>query len=263
MDLLAKHPGVGDPKFTKEIAQEALADAATEVRRSGLKLTSLRNDLWTSPRVHESLLRLLVDPDVQVRKAALDLVGEKKLIGQESRLAGRVKALELGEKDTAVRQKATVVLREAGLSPSEVTSTADLSKPVEPDYDTFRRKVNPYFYQVSANDNNACANCHATHRILRLAEPPEKGKPVSEQAMKQNYESLLKVIDVYEPESSLVLRKPRSPSGQGENDPSSPTGLTHVGGTRWTGTDDPAYQAILQWIRAAGEEKSSRLSVPR
>jgi len=263
MDLFAKHPLVGDSKLTRDIAQEALSDTATEVRRSGLKLTSLRDDLWKSTQVHESLLRLLVDSDLQVRRAALDLVGEKKLIGQESRLAGRVKALEVGEKDPAVRQKATAVLQEAGLSPSEVTSTADLAKPVEPDYETFRRTVNPYFYQVSARDNNACANCHATHRILRLAEPPEKGQPVSEQALKQNYQSLLKVIDVYEPESSLVLRKPRSPSGQGENDPSSPTGLTHVGGTRWTGTEDPAYQAILQWIRAAGEEKTSRLSVPR
>ncbi|MCI0624022.1 MAG: HEAT repeat domain-containing protein [Acidobacteria bacterium] len=263
MDLFAKHPSAGDPKFTKEIAQDALSDTATEVRRSGLKLTSLRDDLWKSPRVHESLLRLLVDSDVQVRRAALDLVGEKKLIGQESRLAGRVKALEAGEKDMVVRQKANAVLREAGLSPSEVKSTADLSKPVEPDYETFRKMVNPYFYQVSAKDNNACANCHATHRILRLAEPPEKGKPIDEHALKQNYQSLLKVIDVYEPESSLVLRKPRSPSGQEENDPASPTGLTHVGGTRWSGTDDPAYLAILQWIRAAGEEKTSRLSAPR
>jgi len=144
-----------------------------------------------------------------------------------------------------------------------VKSTADLSKPVEPDFETFRQIVNPYFYQISAKDNNACANCHVTHRILRLAEPPEAGKPISEQALKQNYESLLKVIDVYEPEGSLVLRKPRSPSGQGENDPSSPTGLTHVGGTRWTGTDDPAYQTILHWIRAAGDAKTSRLDVPR
>jgi len=263
IDLLAKHPRVGDPKVTRDIALEALIDSATEVRRSGLKLASLRNDLWKSPRVHESLLQLLVDSDLQIRRAALDLVGDKKLISQEQRLAGRVKALEVGEKDKAVRQKAAAVLQEAGLSLSEVKSTADLSKPVEPDFETFRQIVNPYFYQISAKDNNACANCHVTHRILRLAEPPEAGKPISEQALKQNYESLLKVIDVYEPEGSLVLRKPRSPSGQGENDPSSPTGLTHVGGTRWTGTDDPAYQTILHWIRAAGDAKTSRLDVPR
>ena len=79
----------------------------------------------------------------------------------------------------------------------------------------------------------------------RRAKAPSLG----EQAIEKNYRSILKVIDAYEPERSLVLRKPRSPSGQGEEDAASPTGLTHVGGTRWLGDDDPAYQAILRWIR--------------
>ena len=71
------------------------------------------------------------------------------------------------------------------------------------------------------------------------------------EAIEKNYRSILKVVDTYEPERSLVLRKPLSPSGQGDEDASSPTGLTHVGGTRWNGADDPAYQAILRWIRSS------------
>jgi hypothetical protein len=114
----------------------------------------------------------------------------------------------------------------------------------------FRRTVNPYLYRESAKDRRACAHCRATHRIFRLVEPPSKGAELAEQAIEKNYHSILKVIDAYEPERSLVLRKPLSPSGQGEEDASSPTGLTHVGGTRWSGVDDPAYQAILRWVRS-------------
>ena len=66
-----------------------------------------------------------------------------------------------------------------------------------------------------------------------------------------NYNSALKVVNLGEPESSLMLRKPRSPQGQGGADPASPTGLTHVGGPRWDSTEHPAYRAILAWVREA------------
>ena len=66
-----------------------------------------------------------------------------------------------------------------------------------------------------------------------------------------NYNSALKVVNLGEPEASLILRKPRSPHGAGGADPSSPTGLTHVGGSRWESTESPAYRAILDWIREA------------
>ena len=73
---------------------------------------------------------------------------------------------------------------------------------------------------------------------------------------------MLKVVNLGEPESSLILRKPRSPQGQGGPDPSSPTGLTHVGGPRWDSTEHPAYKAILAWIRgAAAAPSGSEVSV--
>ena len=73
-----------------------------------------------------------------------------------------------------------------------------------------------------------------------------------------NYNSALKVVNLGEPEASLILRKPRSPQGQGGADPSSPTGLTHVGGPRWESTEHPAYRAILDWIREASRSAAAR-----
>ncbi len=72
-----------------------------------------------------------------------------------------------------------------------------------------------------------------------------------------NYNSALKVVNLGDPESSLFLRKPRSPQGQGGPEPASPTGLTHVGGPRWENADHPAYQAVLGWIREASQAAAS------
>jgi hypothetical protein len=72
-----------------------------------------------------------------------------------------------------------------------------------------------------------------------------------------NYNSVLKVVNPGDPEASLLLRKPRSPQGQGGPDPTSPTGLTHVGGPRWDGIDHPAYRAILAWLREASSASST------
>ena len=123
-------------------------------------------------------------------------------------------------------------------------------------FSTFRKKVNPLFYQ-SGEDQQACANCHGNHTILRIAEAARPGEDGIQQLM-INYNSALKVVNLGEPEASLILRKPRSPHGQGGADSRSTTGLTHVGGTRWEGTESPAYKAMLDWIRDASRSAAGR-----
>jgi cellulose synthase operon protein C len=130
-------------------------------------------------------------------------------------------------------------------------SVAGRSRPARPpgrrpSFTTFRDKVNPLFYKAG-EDGHSCAKCHDNHTILRIA-PADASGP-GEDPLAVNYASTLKVIDLDHPENSLLLRKPMSPHGQGDPDPSSPTGLTHVGGPRWNNTDHPAYRAILDWIR--------------
>jgi hypothetical protein len=125
---------------------------------------------------------------------------------------------------------------------------------------SFRSKVNPVFYQAG-EDRHACADCHANHTILRIAEA-EAGYGLSPEKLMINYNSALKVVNLGEPEASLLLRKPRSPQGQGTADPSSPTGLTHVGGPRWESTDHPAYRVILDWLREASSTASDHAGAP-
>jgi HEAT repeat protein len=249
-ELLLRHPEIAAHPSMIPLVRPALRDNRAEVRRASLGIAARSPEVSRLPEFPDDLLRLLLDPDARVRAAALEIVVEENWVRRDPRLTGRIKALELGERDPAARQRASEALRLGGLDPVAVKPTADLAKPALPDFELFRRTVNPHLYRESAKDQRACAHCHATHRIFRLVEPPGEGAELAEQAIEKNYHSILKVIDAYEPERSLVLRKPLSPSGQGEEDASSPTGLTHVGGTRWSGVDDPAYQAILRWVRS-------------
>jgi hypothetical protein len=228
----------------------ALADDASTMRRLGLALAATKASFWTRPDALEYLARLLVDPDAAIRSDALDLVKHHRLVAKHPPLARRVKALS---GDLALAERAAAVLLASGLDPPKVIADVSLASTGQPDLESFRRTVNPLFYQ-SGDDGHACADCHANHTILRIAEA-DPGKEFSNDQIMGNYISALKVVNLGQPESSLLLRKPRSPQGQGGAESSSPTGLTHVGGTRWEGPEHPAYLAILDWIRTAIERR--------
>jgi hypothetical protein len=221
----------------------ALADDTPAIRRIGIELASSRRGFWLGNEAREFLKSLLIDPDAAVRAAALHVVEQDRLIGWDTDLARRVKALE---SDPALAGRAGLLLVRWGADPAAVVADASLVRPRPLSLATFKSKVNPLFYQPAA-DGNSCADCHGNHTILRIAPADSAGS--GEDAVTVNYRSVLKVVNLGEPESSLLLRKPRSPRGQGDDDASSPTGLTHVGGPRWESVEHPAYRAILDWIR--------------
>jgi HEAT repeat protein len=238
-----------------------LADDSPALRKLGLAMAAARAPFWDRPDALEHLARLLLDPDASVRSEALELVKHHRLAAKSPSLARRVRALV---DDPKLSERALAVLRAAGLDPAEVRSDLALARPRLLSLATFKRSVNPLFYQAG-EDGYACAKCHANHTILRIAEADPTRGFSSEQLM-LNYTSALKVVNLGEPESSPILRKPLSPQGQGTPDDASPTGLTHVGGARWKDTEHPAYQAILAWIREAqsaalAEGPSVKLSV--
>jgi HEAT repeat protein len=230
----------------------ALADDTPSLRRLGLTLADSKAGFWTRPDALEYLKRLLIDPDAQVRLAALATVEQYRLISQSPLLARRVKALQ---SDPALKRRAAAVLVAQGIDPAKITPDVGLARARLLSFSTFRDKVNPLFYQAG-EDKYACSNCHANHTILRVAEAGSAAAQSGEQLM-INYSSALKVVNLGEPESSLLLRKPQSPQGQGGPDPDSPTGLTHVGGPRWSSAEHPAVKAILDWVRAASRAASA------
>jgi HEAT repeat protein len=239
-------PTLWEGKGSAKLLVSALADDEPSLRRRGLTLASTKPGFWRRPDALEYLKRLLVDPDAQVRLLALSTVEQHGLIRTDPSLARRVKALA---DDRSLRDRALAVLTAQGFDPARVEPDVPLARPRLLSFSTFRRNVNPIFYKAG-DDKYACANCHANHTILRIAEA-DASKGFGGEQLMINYNSALKVVNLGDPESSLILRKPRSPQGQGGADDSSLTGLTHVGGPRWDSTEHPSYKAILDWVRQA------------
>jgi len=171
------------------------------------------------------------------------------LVAREPRLVRRLRGVMAG-RDSDLSAKAEAVLRAHHVDPASVTADVVVQRPRMLNLSFFRREVNPLFYQPGT-DGQFCAKCHVNHTILRLAEAPPPGKALTPEDIMLNYNSALKVINLGDPEQSLIVRKPRSPHGQGEESGESPTGLTHVGGPRWESSQHPAYLKMLAWIRAA------------
>ena len=223
----------------------SLADDSPALRRIGLELAAPVESFWNRPDALERLLALLVDPDPSVREQALAVVERRGLARGSPKMARRVKALS---SDPKLKVRAEACLKAEGFDPAILEPDVRLARPRLLSVSTFRTRVNPLFFQVG-EDGVSCARCHANHSVFRVGDPAD--------SLMTHYNSALKVINLGDPESSLLLRKPRSPQGQGAPDPSSPTGLTHVGGPRWEDVEHPAYRAILAWIREAATEAAS------
>ncbi|WP_435017023.1 discoidin domain-containing protein [Tundrisphaera sp. TA3] len=225
----------------------SLADEAPSVRRLALGLASSRPGFWDRPDAVERLRSLLIDPDFGVRDRALSVVERLRLVRGRRDLALRVRALS---GDPALGTRADAALRDQGFDPAGLVADAFTARMRPLGLSKFRDEVDPWLTRPGP-DGTSCVQCHSNHAVFRLAAPDPARGITEASALMMNYASATRVIQLADPESSLLLRKPRSPQGQGAADPSSPTGLTHAGGTRWDDPDHPAYGAALGWIRAA------------
>ena len=135
--------------------------------------------------------------------------------------------------------------RENYAGPKGKTGTAPIAAPL--DYAFFVERVMPILKETGP-DGTACVYCHATHTILRLNPPPRDGE-YTEDRLRENYRSALRVVNLENPESSLILRKPLS-TAEAEGTLGSDK-LSHGGGARWAGPDHPSYKTLLEWIRGA------------
>jgi hypothetical protein len=249
-NLLANLTKLWPTSLAGRLLYIGLADDSPSIRLQCLKLSARNEGLWEKAETAEYILRLLVDPDRKIRAEALTAVEQHDLLAKEARFVRRLKGV-MADPDPGLRARAEALLRAHHVDSDRVTADVVAQRPRMLNLSYFRREVNPIFYQPGA-DGHSCAKCHVNHTILRLAESPPPGKVLSNDDMLLNYSSVMKVINLGDPEQSLILRKPRSPHGQGNESADSPTGLTHVGGPRWEGTQSEPYQKLLGWIRSAG-----------
>ena len=193
-----------------------------------------------------------IGPDVRKRQAILELaLGETSFL-KDLRLVSLVSEA-LSTPDPTLAETALSLVREEkwmqklpAIAEALSRSGVNLGSPrlKLPDVAFFRARVAPIF-EVEGKDEKACVDCHKGHPILRLK--PVETDSEAEQTL-DHYRASLRVIDLEQPENSLLLTKPLQeapPEGtyaSGANQ--------HGGGVRWT-RDSPEYRTLLEWIRTA------------
>jgi hypothetical protein len=202
------------------------------------------------PEVVDTIVASLLHPDANLSAAALDTL--RKVKGVESRPDFHA-AMQKLQSSTNPRLKliATRVLEGRNLT----EALRDVQPGSVLDFRYFVANVEPILAKPGA-DGKACVFCHASHVIFKL-EPPNEAGVFSDQDSKENYKYAMRVVDVAEPDKSLLLIKPTRPT-----DSAGDVGdylATHNGGQRWHGNEgSDQYRTILEWIRGGRVETAHK-----
>lgn len=192
----------------------------------------------SNDRLARALVPLLDSPDAELRRLAAQaalLVREVKFAApnQKAGPAGEGRALVT---QALLRQpQPPEILAVFGHGPASPgarpgASRRSTTRYGKPDEAYFRGYVEPIL-ETRGKDGYACVHCHATHTLFN-----------------GTYSTVMNVVDLNDPENSLILRKPTS-SSESEGTLNSKQ-LAHGGGVRWE-KDSPEYRTILTWIKGA------------
>ncbi|HKQ72860.1 MAG TPA: HEAT repeat domain-containing protein [Blastocatellia bacterium] len=265
----------GDAQIEQRIAS-ALKSADAELLRAATQVTLLSPSLRDLPVIKAALDELLKTQSASKRRMILDLINADAPVNDDLRIINLL-ADSLEDREENVRSAAVNALRRVKSLQSNAAIRAGLAKLTRDpnqrlqglaiamyqgqdggvlldlraeealDYNFFVQRVMPLLQRVGA-DGNGCVNCHTTHTIFKLIEPDKLGRFTDDQ-MRENYRSALKVVDMANPENSLIIRKPTGDASQEGLIGSKKT--PHGGGMRWNGLNDPAAQTVLEWINGA------------
>ena len=209
--------------------------------------------------IAEALLPLLDSPDPELRslarKSALlvrdtpytqvqEAAGGKRTATKqlESRIDGMPEAVEISKAFHLPQPKP---LASSGIAKPD--ATAPIAKATEAktqtklNEDVYRAAIEPIF-QAKGEDGYACVDCHATHTLFNA-----------------KWQTVANVVDLKNPENSLVLRKPISTA---ETEGVAGAAATaHGGGRRW-GKGSSQYEVILRWIQSATDRSATTSQLP-
>ena len=205
---------LGASKLAGRLILASLLDEEPGLRRVALGLADDRDGFWAGAEARQRRLWLLVDPDARVRDRALESVERPSSTAIDPALARRLKALS-GDPDLKARAEAYLVRQ--GIDPAKVLADVDVGRPRLPSFATFRDKINPLFSQVG-DDGQSCIRCHDHQAVFQVVGG------TSPEALLTNYRSALKVLNLGDPEASLLVRKPRAPQGRAASDEAQATG---------------------------------------
>ncbi|HEY8460970.1 MAG TPA: HEAT repeat domain-containing protein, partial [Blastocatellia bacterium] len=273
---LADFPHLADDPRIEQRVASALQSPDAELARAATQATLRAPRLRDRPAIAAALDASLKTQSAPRRRMILDLINADVPINDDLRMISLL-ADSLEDREEMVRSSALGAVRRVKALQSNAAIRAGLQKLTRDpnqrlqglavamyqgqdsgvaldlraeellDYNFFARRVMPLLAAKGA-DGNACVNCHTTHTVFKLVEPDKQGR-FTEDQLRENYRSALKVVDMANPENSLIIRKPTGDATQ--------EGLVgakktpHGGGMRWNGLNDPATQTVLEWINGA------------
>jgi len=198
------------------------------------------------PIVVDTVLASLLNSDANVSAAALDTLREVKDVEKRPDFRAAMNTLQ-NSSNPRLKLIAASVLQGKDLS----EALRDVQPGSVLDFRYFVTRVEPIL-ATPGPDGKACVFCHASHVIFKLEPPNAEGK-FSDQDSKENYKYAMRVVDITNPDRSLILVKPTRPTDSAGN-----VGdylATHNGGQRWQGNESSdQYRTILEWIRGGRME---------
>ena len=127
--------------------------------------------------------------------------------------------------------------------PSCLVILAGLSGAQSLDYQTYKTTVEPIFLKKRPT-HARCVVCHAAATHPFRLEPLNEGATNwTEAQSRKNFEMVSHLVKRGEPLSSILLIQPLAHAAGGAE--------FHSGGRQFASQDDPDWQAIAAWVKAA------------
>jgi hypothetical protein len=203
------------------------------------------------PVVVDTVMTSLLNPDGNVSAAALDALRKVNNVEQRPDFKTAMSKLQ-----TSTNPRLKLIATSIGQGKKLGEALHDVQPGSVLDFRYFVTKIEPILAKPGP-DGKACVFCHASHVIFKL-EPPNAEGVFSDQDSKQNYAYAMRVVDITNPDKSLLVIKPTRPTDSAGN-----VGnylATHNGGQRWQGNESSdQYRTIIEWIRG-GRLETAKLN---
>jgi hypothetical protein len=113
------------------------------------------------------------------------------------------------------------------------------------DFQVYRTKIEPIFLKIrEANGpGGACFMCHTHVRTRFRLEPVAANLAWTEAQSRRNFEAVSRLIVAGDPAKSRLLTAPLASAAGGD--------AIHAGGKQWQSQEDPEWQTLATWVRAA------------
>ena len=133
----------------------------------------------------------------------------------------------------------------SGLAVIGLASVAEVGAQTKPslDFGFYRNKVEPIFL-TKKDGHTRCVVCHAdANNHFRLQKLSPGAKVWSEEQSRSNFEMVVKLVNVGDPDTSRLTMHPLAPEAGGS--------AYHSGGRQFKSKDDPDWKVLVQFVTGA------------